>query len=81
MPLYEYSCQSCGKKSEEYRQLERRLPAGECKCGGLLELLVSLPANAYVSGYPYHDSVLGIEVTDPGHRRKLLKEHGLEERG
>ena len=82
MPIYEYKCQSCAFKTEEYRKVQERTPPGLCiKCGGLKSLEISLTANAYISGYPYQDPVLGTEVTDPGHRRKLLKEHGLIERG
>ena len=61
--------------------MEKRLPAGECECGGPFALQVSLPANAYVSKYPYFDTVLNMEITDPGHRRKVLKQQGLIERG
>ena len=81
MPIYSYKCQTCGKKSEEYRQVNERLPAGGCECGGLKSLEISLTANAYISGYPYHDPILDRIVDDPGQRRKLLKQHGLVERG
>lgn len=46
-----------------------------------MELLISPVANSYISGYPYNDPVLGMEITDPAHRRKVLKQRGLEERG
>lgn len=81
MPLYEYRCKQCGEQHEEILRVAERLQPAPCKCGGQRELIVSLPANAYISGYPYFDPVFEREVTDPGHRRKLIKQHGLVEKG
>jgi putative FmdB family regulatory protein len=82
MPIYEYKCKSCSFRTEEYRKVQERTPPGICiKCGGLKSLEISLTANAYISKYPYFDPILDREITDPGHRRKVMKQCGLEEKG
>lgn len=80
MPIYEYRC-SCGKISKDIRRVADRLLPQLCSCGQFGELIMSLPANSYISGYPYFDQVLDMEITDPAHRKKVLKQEGLEERG
>ena len=46
-----------------------------------MKLIISPVANAYISGYPYHDSILDCEVSNPAHRKRLLKENNLIEKG
>jgi putative FmdB family regulatory protein len=44
MPIYEYQCQTCGRRSEELQKMADA-PLTECKvCGGPLKRLVSSPA-------------------------------------
>src|SRR5215470_18081244 len=44
MPLYEYVCQSCGKKTEVLQRLNER-PLKICPhCGGKLKKAISAPA-------------------------------------
>lgn len=44
MPLYEYKCQSCGKKSEVLQRLDEA-PLTACPlCGGEVKKLISSPA-------------------------------------
>lgn len=82
MPIYEYLCPCCQTKTDEYRKMEERHRTATCSnCKGDAFLTVSIPANSYVSGYPYFDPVLSREVGSPGERKRLLKENKLEERG
>lgn len=81
MPIYEYQCLACGSTLESYRKIEERNDHPDCKCGKRMSLQLSLPANSYISGYPYNDPILGQTVNDPAHRKRLLKENNLVERG
>lgn len=81
MPIYEYECPICGLITEQFNTIEdRHRNAPEC-CGITSKLIISKPANPYVSGYPYYDPILETEVTDPMHRKRLMKKYNLEERG
>lgn len=80
MPIYTYEC-PCGNSHEEVRKIDQRLLPTKCVCGDQMKLIISPVANSYISGYPYHDSVLDCEVSNPAHRKRLLKENGLIERG
>ena len=80
MPIYEYECSTCNKIIEQYNNINKRHESPIC-CDKHTNLLISKPANPYVSGYPYYDPVLEVEVSDPTHRKKLLKQHNLIERG
>ena len=44
MPLYEYQCQSCGKKFEVLQKFSDEPVKVHAECGGLAEKLVSAPA-------------------------------------
>lgn len=44
MPIYEYLCQSCGRRSEELQKISDP-PLTTCgECGGVLEKQISAPA-------------------------------------
>ncbi|MEM7481554.1 MAG: FmdB family zinc ribbon protein [Acidobacteriota bacterium] len=44
MPIYEYECQECGRRSEEIQRFSDP-PLTECsQCGGALKKLISSPA-------------------------------------
>ena len=80
MPIYEYECSTCNKVIEQYNNIDKRHESPIC-CGKHTNLIISRPANPYISGYPYFDPVLDTEVESPSHRRKLMKKYNLEERG
>ncbi len=44
MPLYEYECQSCGKRTEVLQRFDDPPPAVCPSCGGELKKLISSPA-------------------------------------
>lgn len=82
MPIYTYKCRRCGNREEEFRKVDERNEPEQCNCcGAPMDLVPSVPADGYTSGYPYFDKILDQEIMDPGHRRKVLKQQGLEERG
>ena len=82
MPIYVYKCEYCQRVQEEFRRVHEIDEVVKCEgCGRECVRQITQPANAYVSGYPYYDNVLGLEISDPGHRRKVLKQQGLIERG
>lgn len=44
MPLYEYQCQQCGKRTEVLQRFDDPPPAACPACGGALKKLISAPA-------------------------------------
>ena len=80
MPIYEYKC-SCGEEGEYYLSVKEYKKEMKCKCGEVMTRQISKPANSYVSGYPYNDPSLGMTITDPAHRKKVMKQHSLFEKG
>src|SRR5215470_18854228 len=66
MPLYEYVCQSCGKKTEVLQRLNER-PLKICPhCGGKLKKAISAPAIQFKGS--------GWYVTDYARAKKEGKE-------
>src|SRR5215471_6075651 len=66
MPLYEYVCQSCGKKTEVLQRLNER-PLKICPhCGGRLKKAISAPAIQFKGS--------GWYVTDYARAKKEEKE-------
>lgn len=63
MPLYEYQCTRCGKRTEKIQSVHAE-PLRECEaCGGALERLISPPAiqfkgsGWYITDYARKSSV------------------------
>ena len=44
MPLYEYQCQNCGKRTEVLQRFDDPPPAACPTCGGEMKKLISSPA-------------------------------------
>ena len=44
MPIYEYQCLSCGKRTEQLQRFDDPPPAACPHCGGELKKLISAPA-------------------------------------
>lgn len=86
MPIYEYECQACGKKTGEYRHMAfRNTPAYCHACGGPMPRTIERP-NINPDLVPYYDenlcaagSTQGNYVQSRQHKRALLKECGLGE--
>lgn len=62
MPLYEYSCSSCGKKFEVIQKFSDEPLSVHEGCGGAVERLISPPA--------FHFKGTGWYVTDYGHGKQ-----------
>jgi putative FmdB family regulatory protein len=70
MPLYEFQCQQCGKRTEVLQRFEDPPPAACPACGGDLKKLFSAPAVQFKGS--------GFYVTDYGGKGKEGKSEGAE---
>src|SRR4051794_35118753 len=70
MPLYEYQCQQCGKRTEVLQRFEDPPPAACPACGGDLKKLFSAPAVQFKGS--------GFYVTDYGGKGSGGKSEGSE---
>lgn len=51
MPVYEYTCNECGHKSEKLRKMEHRDEPLQCgECGGESVRVISKPSDPHFSG-------------------------------
>ncbi len=55
MPLYEYECSSCHKRTEKIQKFSDPEITACPKCGGVLERVLSAPAIAFKGGGWYAD--------------------------
>jgi len=84
MPVYEFECLKCGHVTEMILPLalaDVRVTSCE-RCPSKARKIVSRLQNVKPDWEPYLDENLGDEpvmVEGRGHRRKILKEKGLEE--
>jgi putative FmdB family regulatory protein len=71
MPIYEYVCQSCGKKTEVLQRINER-PLKICPhCGGKLKKAFSAPAIQFKgSGWYVTDYARARKEEKPGHADK-----------
>lgn len=44
MPIYEYICESCNRRSEALREIKNRRRAPRCSCGAKCVITISAPA-------------------------------------
>jgi len=87
MPRYDWRCMDCGKEAEHWARMDDRELI--CSCGGLMTRLFSPPRAVICDYEPYFDENLtppgstqaGTWVTSRQHRKQLMKEYGLYERG
>lgn len=79
MPLYDYACGACGRVTES---LQRPEVAGlACPaCGGLAARQLSRPV-VRSELTPYYDHGLGQRIETRQQRIRLMRTHGLEEKG
>ena len=81
MPTYDYQCLE-GHVQEEFRFISKRNELVICKlCNNPMTQIISGGFRDGMIGYPYDDPILGVEITGPSHKRKVLKQQGLIERG
>jgi len=80
MPIYEYVCQSCGKKTEVLQGM-REKPLKICPhCGGKLKKAFSAPAIQFKgSGFYITDYARGTNAGKSGTTPRVEKESGSSE--
>lgn len=72
MPIYTYSCETCGKDFEDYRPITEFKNPGTCSCGGTGQRTVAM-TNTPMAGYarPLRSNAMGInpkQVADAARR-------------
>lgn len=84
MPLYEYECPFCMSITELVCKIADMPDFSSCEqCGTQAHKIISRVANMRADWDSYIDENLGdgpIEVRGRGHRKKLMKAQGLEEK-
>jgi len=82
MPIYDYQCPHCGIKTNVWAHInDDCLPCPDC--GQPMTRLIS-PAHIIPDIEPYQDKEMGHEpvvVKSRQHKKQLLRERGLIERG
>lgn len=82
MPLYDYECEECGRKYEEFFPVDSFPEYIRCECGKSARKIISKPQDIKPDWEPYWDENLGDEpvlVTSRQHRRELMKQKNLED--
>ena len=80
MPTYEYRCEKCGKKLEQFKKLEDCSVMVKCSyCKGDTHKIISLSTPILFTGF--FDESADMYFTGHGQKRKELRRAGLEERG
>lgn len=79
MPLYSYECRECGAIRDEFRKVDNRNDPLTCKCGESMFKL--LGGHSVVPDLqPYYDDNLESFVKSKQHRKKLMRERGVDEK-
>ena len=80
MPLYKYECETCGHVFEQFASVAaRRLMQCE-KCSGGCSIIIEYSFKPFIT-QPYYDLGFGKVVESYEHRKRLMKEHKVEEAG
>ena len=80
MPLYDYSCASCGAVREEFRRSGDRHDKLACPCGGEAEYCFAPPrVQSDIEGY--QSMADGSWISSRSQHRDHLKRHGCIEVG
>lgn len=81
MPVYEYKCQDCKFVFERIYRISDFPSIVSCdKCGRLARKILSKVQNVRPNWEPYFDENLDTMITGREHRRRLMKEQGLEDK-
>jgi putative FmdB family regulatory protein len=80
MPIYPYRCDKCGQKWDSFHSVDTR---GDencriCKVPAIREIAALQARPQIIEEY---STQLGEYITGPAHKRKVMREKGLEEVG
>lgn len=80
MPLYDFHCKKCDKKWESFRKINDKMNESCPQCKGkATSLMTGFKSNpTFYQGY---DLGLDVVITGPAHRRRIMKERNLFEKG
>lgn len=79
MPVYSFSCESCGKSEDVLRSVAQRNDATVCTCGNKM---VRVPERFTADTFePYFDEGLNSDVYSQRHRKSIMAMQGVVEAG
>lgn len=87
MPLYTYSCETCGRETDAFRSVEDRARPVVCECGHEAAKVPFARGAAHSDLEPYVDEHLcapggaGGWVRSKQHRKDLMRQYGLRDKG
>ena len=85
MPIYEYECQECQKRFDEFKTISEYTdnPKSEpCEaCGGTNTSRVISPSAVIADIDDYRSTITGERIHGRAHHKAHLKRHGYEEIG
>lgn len=84
MPLYEFKCPSCAKRSETIRSYEKRDDVFDCSACHfpmirLPPMMAKMASRWGDSTWNRFDRGLGVKLESREHREKIMKQRGLVE--
>lgn len=80
MPMYDYSCDSCGRHKGIVRSVKDHTRTIPCVCGAEMQQELGF-AHVIPDIEPYQSMVTGERIRGRSHHKKHLREHGLIEVG
>ena len=79
---YDYKCNVCGLKVEEFRAYEDRHTPSVCVCGGEMEYQFPIQAAKNFQPFvPMHVESLGVDVHGRRERQQIMRHYGVIEAG
>lgn len=79
MPLYSYECLACKQVTDDFRTVEKRNECPTCECGGETRKIIAHYA-AHGDMDPYYDWNLDTYIKNKNHRKKVMREQGVDEK-
>jgi putative FmdB family regulatory protein len=80
MPIYTYRCADCAEVTDAYRSVAERDNCPPCEvCGGKTKKIIA-PYRVHSDMEPYYDWNLDTYVKSRKHRKKVMREKGVEEK-
>jgi len=76
--MYEYRCEVCQEITEAVRSVDDRNNCPDCDCGGKTKKIISV-YKVHGDMKPYYDPNLDCHITGKQHRKRVMKEQGVEE--